>query len=320
MLNKRVLLGSLVAGAMLLPMTASAGVVNGACVNCHTMHQTNGAGGARTGGAQLLTAGNCAGCHATGNGNDANGVYNNGSFSAPQVDDAAAPNLAGYFNTAVGATAQQMHNITDDISGLQPETEILPPGAPGSPTNRQNFVCAGCHTLAAGGHHGNAGSTYRMLFDANPAISDQVEDVIYGNTQTVQPSVQATTYDSDQMNDVCKICHSNFHTLQGSTASWIRHPTDIDLVSANALATYSYTGNYGPGSRDLIPVGTSSSVQAGTATGTQTIMCITCHYSHGGANADLLRFNYSANIAGNDTLDAGCENCHSYGATLTPGM
>ena len=122
MLNKKVLLGSLVAGAMLLPLTASAGVVSGNCVNCHTMHATDGAGNNFANqNAQLTKGDSCAGCHAKGLGNTGTtGVVNDGGYSAPQVDDAANPNLAGYFTTTGDTLTEwnQQHNVPDSITGM----------------------------------------------------------------------------------------------------------------------------------------------------------------------------------------------------------
>ena len=320
MLNKKVLLGSLVAGTFLLPMAANAGLVNGQCYNCHTMHQTDGLnqptdalGQDRTAVTSMLLFGDgCAGCHATGNGNNASGVEGGGTIHAPQVDDATAPNLAGYFVNAAGIDETQ-HNVTTDLTSMSAAAYAAPGGA------STNTTCLGCHNQA-GGHHG-AGNTYRMLY---PMGAVQSADPIFGNTQTTTPSNAATVYDSVAMNGKCASCHGTFHTAgnQGSLAGgWVRHPTDVSLADMDGLsaATYSYVGRLAAsGDATAIPLGTSG-------TWTDTVMCITCHFSHGGPNNDLLRWGgYGAagtqNVAGDDTQDMGCESCHSYAATLTPGM
>mgnify|MGYP003574150012 FL=1 len=85
MLNKKLVLGSLVAGAFLLPMTASAGVVSGPCVGCHTMHATDGDGNNyATQNNQLLLGTGCLACHAYTT-NDTDGLAVGTSIPAPQV-------------------------------------------------------------------------------------------------------------------------------------------------------------------------------------------------------------------------------------------
>lgn len=321
MLNKKVLLGTLVAGAFLLPMAVNAGVVTGPCVNCHTMHDSVDGGAVNaTGPNPMLLKGNgCEGCHATTTGNDpVTGMAAFATFSAPQVNDAGNPNLAGYFvaDTAANALAAEgnQHNVYNDLLNVVQDT-VLANTAPG-PTAGGAMSCTGCHD-EAGGHHG-AGGSYRLLF---PIGAIQTDDSNYGNSGTIPPDVNDTVYDSALMNGVCATCHGGFHGLsnqQNGTGAWVRHPTDISLTQADAasMATYSYVTNYGGTSLDLTPVGTN-------ATGdTDALMCITCHYSHGGPYADLLRFDYTAQVAqlSAGAATPGCETCHSYAATGTPGM
>ena len=326
MLNKKVLLGSLVAGAMLLPLAASAGIVTGPCVNCHTMHSSQDGTSEGTPNAQLTRGNSCEGCHALATGNNGvNGRYNDAgvAFAAPQVDDATNPNLAGWF-TRGGADANQ-HNPYNSIALITADATLTgPPGTLGGAMN----TCQGCHSAADGGHHGTGGTgNYRML--ASGTFAGQDDN--YGGADTTaatnggyanMPSTAATTYSSDVMNDVCASCHGVFHgSGQTSGGEWIRHPTDLVLSDPSVATQYDYLANWqNSNASDLVPLGTSASAW-GTTTGANTLMCITCHFSHGGANADLLRFDFAIQTAGGTTQSPGCESCHSYGlSTAGTGM
>ena len=105
------------------------------------------------------------------------------------------------------------------------------------------------------------------------------------------------------MNLFCASCHGLFHgdlnTSSDNNGSkpWIRHPTNVNssLIGAN------YEGNL-----KAVPLGDAG------ATGTNQVMCISCHRPHGSAVNDLLRFSYSGtdNYAGDVPASLGCETCH----------
>jgi hypothetical protein len=333
-LNKKVLLGSLVAGAFLLPLAANAGIVSGQCYNCHTMHQTDGDNntntGARPSSGQLLIGNGCEACHAVAGATNAdNGKHAFATFSAPQVIDSTSPNLAGYFSAA-GSEIQ--HNMNMSITGYAAEA-VNGGTAPGGTLALTG--CLHCHRIT-GGHHG-ANASYRLLFAL--AGTDQTADADYGNMPgaSTVPDTTGTVYDSESMNGVCSTCHPNFHgganqgyadlTTIASAAltAWVRHPTDISLSEVDAvnMANYNYTNNYGTvataAQRNLLPLGTSTSGNA------DTIMCITCHYSHGGPYNDLLRFAYhngstGDNVAKDGVASTGCETCHNYNGSPQLGM
>jgi hypothetical protein len=317
MLNKNLLIGSLVAGAFLLPVAALAGVVSGQCVNCHTMHDSQD--GVTQGGqnAQLLKGGGCAGCHTQKGANGADGMAQFGTFRVPQVDDSTAFNAGGYFVLGAGATDSNQHNLVADLGNTA--DVALGTTAPGG--GAVTLDCADCHTVG-GGHHGSAAS-YRLLF-ADTAYS--AEGSAYGHGDATAPNLSdGTVYDATEMNLVCAGCHGLFHTPanQGSAATdWVRHPTDFSISDAGVAGNYDYTTNYaiqGATNANLIPLGT-------TAAATDVLMCVTCHYPHGSGNPDLLRFGYNNggvgvgdNVAGDATVSLGCESCHNYTA-INPGM
>ncbi|MBU0673829.1 MAG: hypothetical protein KJ950_04230 [Proteobacteria bacterium] len=288
-----------------MPAMANAGVVSGQCVNCHTMHaSTNGVGAAPN--ATLLRAGStCEGCHATGGGNNTTtGVKAFATFSAPQVDDNSATGMlsGGYFvkNNTVDA---KQHNPFSDLTGMNVDGNlgVTPPG--GAALAGGTFGCANCHD-ASGGHHGGAGTVYRLLSGVTGTA-----DGCYG----VGFNRSANAYDSASLDTKCGSCHGLFHgaSNQGAVNAWTRHPTDVSLTTMDvATQPYGYVANYNANAdTDLLPLGT-----AGAAT--DMIMCVTCHVAHGSANDKLLSFDYTAVQAGDATNSGGCESCHDYGAGM----
>ena len=152
MLNKKILLGSLVAGAFLLPLTAGAGVVNGPCVNCHTMHASQD-GTTTAPNAQLLLGSGCVTCHAHAEDNGPAGVSAGVLVPAPQVDGIAGalvnPNAGGFFQIAA-ATDEFQHNNLLVTAGQDGILALTPPGGAVMATQ---IDCANCHQ-GSGGHHG----------------------------------------------------------------------------------------------------------------------------------------------------------------------
>jgi predicted CXXCH cytochrome family protein len=312
MLNKKLVLGSLVAGAFLLPLTANAGVVSGPCVNCHTMHAMQD--GASLGGpnAQLLLGTGCITCHAHASDNDATGIAATG-IPAPQVNSGGANPLAGGYFDAAGTDAQQ-HNV----QGIVPLADVtLVTTPPGGIDLGAQIVCGDCHG-GSGGHHGtgNAASartgtasddTYRMLYSAAVGVAVSAGQADYGvNDGSVSGYL---TSGANNMNAFCATCHGLFHGTpnQGSQATaWVRHPTDWSLTEADVASATTYAANWGAltATQKIILPLASNGVQ------TDDIMCITCHRPHGSAEDDLLRFTYANNQAGDATADFGCESCH----------
>jgi predicted CXXCH cytochrome family protein len=316
MFKRSLVVGGLIAGAFLLPNVASAGVVNGQCVNCHTMHNSQNGGlpsGATsaTPNAKLLLGNGCAGCHATADNNtDANGKPVTGK-KAPQVDYNAASkvNAAGYFSTTAGTDAHQ-HNAELVSPGLDPN--FSGKSIPGSATAYTAQVkCDGCHTQA--GHHTSTANTYRMLTGTNTTA---------GIAGSYSPSAAAgsfpgarheISYVAADMNTFCAGCHPNFHGLGANNTgaagggAWIRHPTNVSLTSlagTRSIVAPSFTTN------DVIVVGDKAV--------SKDVMCLSCHVAHGGPNNDLLSFDYTTVQAGGATPvnDGGCETCHDYGTGM----
>lgn len=310
MLRRGIVLGGLVAGAFLLPNVASA-LVEGACVNCHTMHNsqnnTDMLNGQVAPNPTLLKA-DCKGCH-TGGDNDGTGRDGVTPF-APQVDNGLLKNTlsGGYFQLGGlnAADDTHQHNVADLLNNSDSLLGNLPPG--GS-TLASQLTCTKCHA-GSGGHHGTNGG-YRLLraYGSGTPVTG-TPDTNYGVKAGGLGARHTNEYDATSMNAFCGSCHKNFHGNANqetalNSGSWIRHPTDISLTAvmgASAPSIVAYDGL-----NDAVPTGRTGSA-------TDVVMCLSCHVPHGGPNADLLAFSYGGteNSAGGGGASVGCESCHSY--------
>ncbi|MBW1966292.1 MAG: cytochrome c3 family protein [Deltaproteobacteria bacterium] len=115
----------------------------------------------------------------------------------------------------------------------------------------------------------------------------------------------------------CTGCHGAFHQLQYSSGSWVRHPSDA-VIPDTAGSEYADTGGASHEYDPLSPVASPAvdGTPDGTVTpGTDFVMCLSCHRPHGSPYPDMLRWDYSQQIAGSDpgegTLDQGCFYCHT---------
>ena len=323
-MNKKLLLtGMLVAGAFILPGLAGA-AMHGVCSNCHTMHasQDGVLPTGMTGGPydHLLKGSGCAGCHLqTGVSNDATtGRSTTGAaIGAPQINDQVNVLAGGYFNSA--AADNTHHNVTDAGMTTDGALSTAPGGSTPSP-----IACTSCHT--GGGHHantgndsstwlggGSVGASFRFLSGIQGVEDDDfgVEtandaNVYYGEAR----AMGSNTSGNGTISELCARCHGLFHSGAGtasSTPAWIRHPTDVAMPGG-------YQTNYGT-YKGSIPLATATtgnqSIKDGDNLNNNTIViCLSCHRAHGSGYADMLRFDYSLNQAGDTTAATGCETCH----------
>ena len=332
-MNKKLLLaGMLVAGAFALPSLAGA-AMTGVCSNCHTMHASQDgalpAGMTGTYGvtayAHLLKGNGCAGCHVQGVGNDSTtGRSTTGAaIGAPQVDDSTNSLAGGYFSAGAGDSTH--HNVIDAGIGGDGQLGNIPPG--GSDLGAQ-LKCTDCHT--GGGHHSNTGNdsstwldgtstgaSYRFLSgvqgvedsDFGVAGGSGAANIYYGEQRAIGND---TTAGVDTISELCANCHGTFHTGAGTAdtstpPNWIRHPTDVSMPTG-------YQTNYGANYNPAVPVATNNTTDTTFTTtfvpAEATVICLSCHQAHGNGNADMLRFSYAANVAGDTTAATGCETCH----------
>ncbi len=326
--KKKLLVAAVFAGALALPAAALAGVASGNCVNCHTMHNSQGGQVMVTGstygdagnGTLLKKSGGCAGCHTTGVNAALTGM--DATLGAPQVDNdpIVAGDLilaGGFFDPTTPADAN-IHNVVDLSHGIDAAINTnlgTSPGGAFATANGANpaLTCQGCHGAKI--HHGTAAgsnatylgtsvNSYRGLGGVG-AVYVSTRGAASGTYGVDDGSV--TPYDAATMNSFCAGCHGDFHgTANTGTASpWTRHPTNIVLPAA-------YDTNYAAALvadtkvNAKVPVG-------GDGTNSDIVMCISCHRPHGSDQADLIRFGYNDganNLAGGVAQSVGCESCH----------
>lgn len=123
----------------------------------------------------------------------------------------------------------------------------------------------------------------------------------------------------------CATCHGNFHTLRvgsgndttgnssgvgdDAVSPFIRHPTDLAIPASGEYSAYTTYNLQAPVARPTVYAAPSSTVVPGT----DIVMCLSCHYSHGSEYNDMLRWSYSSMIAGSGGAysNTGCFVCHS---------
>jgi predicted CXXCH cytochrome family protein len=90
----------------------------------------------------------------------------------------------------------------------------------------------------------------------------------------------------------------------GNESPWLRHPSDVTLPQTDEYGTYDPVNNYSTEA----PV---AWLNPGTpAAGEAIVMCLSCHKAHGSDQPDMLRWDYSAMIAGGGG-SGGCFTCHT---------
>jgi predicted CXXCH cytochrome family protein len=173
-----------------IPVTSLA-AITGPCVNCHTMHNSQGGAamatyGGETGPNSFLTRGSCIGCHAQGTGNkivtiggsdipqvyhtDASGDLAGGNFKYIDTDDNRGHNVSDFGNPDGTLNSAPGHHST-----TQPTTNTLTcAGHNGCHGYRRFSAGSGLRTLK-GAHHGNVdgkcdsattvANSYRFLYN-----------------------------------------------------------------------------------------------------------------------------------------------------------
>jgi hypothetical protein len=176
-----------------------------------------------------------------------------------------------------------------------------------------------------GGHHsdkhtfanltgGTTGSSYRFLAGIR---GDEESDYEGNSPSSVKHNgyYGVSTYnDSNTISYLCGECHGDFHANAslggtanvGSASPWLRHPTDVALAASGGS---SFTTDYTVYNTET-PVGYASpSSVSPTVNSSSIVICLSCHAAHGTTQPDILRFNYSTQIAGGAGTN-GCLRCH----------
>ena len=138
----------------------------------------------------------------------------------------------------------------------------------------------------------------------------------------------------------CNSCHTDFHSTRFGpwsgnggfkagpgggwhTSPWFRHPSGIYLPAFGETSKYNTDGTGPPGvpgmfnpdvpvARQFIDTVTGPSSTVTTGNGGDMVSCISCHRAHGSPYPDMLRWDYSGQLAGGGGDDGtGCFVCHT---------
>jgi predicted CXXCH cytochrome family protein len=137
-------------------------------------------------------------------------------------------------------------------------------------------------------------------------------------TECHNMALNSRTYATNStISGFCATCHGNFHVLEsflgdpgigGNTSSpFKRHPTDVVLPSSGEYANYTAYSLEAPVARPTVYDTPSDTVTPGT----DIVMCLSCHSSHGTDYLDILRWDYTDMIAGDSSKSGGCFACHT---------
>lgn len=319
--------------------------VSGPCVNCHTMHDSQGglpvnknAAGQPIGPQGALIKNDCLGCHTT-------------TGSDPLVN--GYPFVRGNgFNDNVclaGGFFPMDSDGTDNLGKAHSlNSKAKPPGYNGSWYKGQTngLTCSGssgCHGSQTiddpmgairGGHHSPDPGLYRILYaydgtTAKPVTGVGAADYEKLLNTTTAPSgpydrtdatyahnvyiaVAGTT--TDTISKLCANCHGDFHGAgTGTKSPWTRHPSDVKLPGAWDPANDAISSNV---DCKYNPFGFGS--EATNTAGPKYVTCLSCHRAHGTASYDLLRFAYNSSLgdvnvqqSAGSTNMFGCLGCHS---------
>lgn len=255
--------------------------------------------------------------------------------------DGSSFNYDATKHNVLGVNSANQDTVIYDNIGFAPPGYDIPSntgatGLPASTTWNEQLTCAGSfgchgdHTITnqedaiKGGHHGNDQITgYRMLKgiygkeSIDYSVGNTADDNIYAGVDGNLDYTDKTT-----INYLCAECHGIFHSSANETpannsGAWLRHPSDIKLPS-DGISGDQYSG-VAPATDGSVPLGQTGftgvnlpASQAQPSAGEGIVLCISCHYSHGSANADILRWDYSTMQAGGaSATDTGCFHCHT---------
>jgi len=301
--------------------------VSGPCVNCHTMHNSQGGADMPPAGGPYgaLVNNTCLGCHTT-TGSDplAGGFpYVKGTFS----DSVCL--AGGFFTDTDPDNAGKSHSLGSTVAPPG-YSSTGPQGAWYGALSTKKLTCAGdsgCHgkhdvaseltggvdnqmKAIAGGHHDPSPAAYRILYVNKVAVlgkgaSDYEEalNAFYGSEPTgdltraiaTKPHnyYYAKAATDNTISGLCGNCHGNFHKDIGTASPWRRHPTDVKLpggweVQTSALIT-DYDAKYNPFGFE-----SPTTVADDASANIKYVTCVSCHRAHGSGNRDILRFGYDS--------------------------
>jgi hypothetical protein len=319
--------------------------VAGNCLNCHTMHNSQGGldmatYGGTSGNNPCLTRGDCIGCHAYDISGTVNVVDIGGSL-VPQAWHSAATDLAaGNFKYIATAADDDTGHSVADVDQEGNASMFLPPGDQHTTgITATNFTCAGkygCHgdrdvtdeiTSIKGAHHADdgtidgmsTGTSYRFLKGVlgleNPITAWRNVDATDHNEYkgATSPGTSSLTSPvNGTMSGFCAECHGYYHgsgtdETGGTGSPWIRHPTDFSLPSSGEYTNYTTYSIVAPVARTDVSA-VSDTVNPGGTTD-DIVMCLSCHGAHATEYYKLMRWEYDSTTLA--TALEGCNVCHT---------
>jgi predicted CXXCH cytochrome family protein len=119
------------------------------------------------------------------------------------------------------------------------------------------------------------------------------------------------------ISDFCAGCHQQFHSWGangepngGYGNSWLRHPVAYALPDSGEYANYTVYDPVVPVARTVDALLAMTSPSSVVTPGEDRVMCLSCHYAHGGPYPDALRWDYTEMEVGSGNTN-GCFVCHS---------
>jgi hypothetical protein len=281
------------------------------CSNCHTMFNSQDADSAID---------SCIYCHTTE------------SAVGPRID---SPTMlsAGSFNDAFVTSENNTHNV-QDLTGFKASEPDHKLGnkAPGGIELPEQLKCAGtygCHgnhddkkTSSEGIHgaHHSGGKGYKFLEIAEDNSGDSIPVDGYASPDYEAGGANESNHNiyvsgPTGISTFCNNCHDDFHgtVTTGSDTKdvWTRHPTDIEVSSLGNLEKIAVDYYNTPFGFTLDGI---SDMELTTATAYTVkdakVVCLSCHRAHASQYADILRFDYQAQVAGSGNT-TGCLACHA---------
>ena len=288
-----------------------------------------------------LVRGNCLGCH--GQASDGSEYVTLGTQKIPQVYHATGGTdlAAGNFKH-ITTDDTYGHNI-DFLGNAEGVLTSGPPGDENITGITTDLTCAGtkgCHgdrgtagnfdSIKGAHHDGVSGlcdtadtvaNSYRFLKGVKGHENmhatypwqnkdSTIHNEYYGASSKGTES-DKTTAGGNTISGLCAECHGSFHgpgaddITSGTASPWLRHPTDIVLTNSGEYTAYTTYSIVAPVARSTV-YGTINTADpnAVVASGTDIIMCLSCHGAHATANYKLMRWNNKANMT-------GCVVCHT---------
>ena len=305
---------TLVAALFLFSGTAFAFHAGGVahCDGCHSMH--NSADNPRSGSALAPSlmkgsdpSSTCLNCHngvARYHVNSTNGANMNEGGDFFWVQETAIYDVNVRGNLVNNVPSNQGHNvIAADYNLIVDPTNVT---APGGSFASNILGCNSCHDPHGQvGGTGTAGGAAAISVSGSYGAADPLDGSVHGNYRILEdsfaaaPVARANSYDGKTvdygsgMSDWCLGCHtqysaSNMHSVDGSVP-----------IAYNAYkASGDFTGVVATAKDALVPfergVADGSLLDnlstAGVSTGTETVMCLTCHRAHASAFDNALRW------------------------------